>query len=253
MTLEYLVLFVFALALLLLGFWFGRYSAQLDERKVDSGAKIKPRFLPSWLWFHPSYEWRANYWQGLSTEMIGGLVTAVLLGLVITFVQRMENERSQKEQLILQMGSPDNAFAIEAVRQLGALGWLYDGSLHGAFLLEANLQRAYLGFAELQGANLKRANLQRANFYQAELENANLSETNLQRAFLFETILQEANLVLADLQGANLMKANLRGANLWNARFDVSTVLPNGNHWTPETDWTQWGAVLVEPTPTPPL
>ena len=64
----------------------------------------------------------------LRAELIGIGLTVVLIDLAYKRVQT----REEKERLILQMSSPDNPFAIEALRQITERGWLTDGSLRGA-------------------------------------------------------------------------------------------------------------------------
>jgi hypothetical protein len=88
----------------------------------------------------------------------------------------------------------------------------------GAELAMVNLQGAFLGGANLQGAQLSGANLQ----------GADLRWSNLQRA----------ELAMANLQGAVLIKTNLQEADLEEATFDEQTTLPDGTHWTSDTDMT---------------
>src|SRR5690606_12235722 len=99
-----------------------------------------------------------RFHTAISAELVG-MALAVLL---IDTANQLRSEREQKEALILQMGSPDNGFAVEAVRQLRARDWLTDGSLQKASLQNANLHEARLQFANLQGARLQFANLQGA-------------------------------------------------------------------------------------------
>jgi hypothetical protein len=146
--------------------------------------------------------WWANWLQGVSTEMVGAVVTTILLGTVVGAVQQQQLIAQQKQELISQLGSPDNAFAIEATRILRARGW--------GFGEDATLRRVYLSGANLQGANLWHANL------------------------------QGAYLAYADLQGAYLIGANLQGALLNRAGFDEETYLPDGSQWTPDTDMNRF-------------
>jgi uncharacterized protein YjbI with pentapeptide repeats len=91
------------------------------------------------------------------------LVSIGLTVIVIEGLNRRAAIQERKEELILQMGSPENPFAVEAVRILRQKGWLKDGSLDGADLYKANLQEADLTNANLQEVNLEFANLQGAN------------------------------------------------------------------------------------------
>jgi uncharacterized protein YjbI with pentapeptide repeats len=160
----------------------------------------------------------SDFYSNASTELISIAFTV----LIIDWLNHRSLDKYQKRSLILQMGSPDNVLAVEAVRQLCQNGWLIDGSLRGVNLKEANLEGADLEGANLQGAILCRANLQGAKLSKANLRHADLYEANLRKAVLEEadlegTRLEEADLSEADFRGADLENANLRVANLQNA------------------------------------
>jgi uncharacterized protein YjbI with pentapeptide repeats len=175
----------------------------------------------------------------LATELIGAVATFILINQIV-------GGGEEKERLIAQLGSVVNEEAIRAVEELRRHGWLRDGSLQGAPLEDANLQGAGLYHANLQGAHLWRANLQGvhlnwANLQEAELNFANLQgvhlgAANLQGARLTSANLQRARLWKANLQGAELAEANLQGASLVDNKVDENTVLPDGTHWTHDTD-----------------
>jgi hypothetical protein len=205
----------------------------------------------------------------IAPELVGIGVTVLLID--------SANERratiAEKAAFILQMGSSNNDFALEAARISDQKGWLMDGTFHNAYLARANLQSAYLERANLQGAALFEANLQQAklaeanlqgadfrgadlqgaDFWEAELQGAHLEETNLEGASLRKTNLKSAGLTAANLKEANLWNANLRGAylqaaNLQGVSFespfgiddpptcDENTILPDGTFWTPGRD-----------------
>ena len=146
----------------------------------------------------------------VSTELASIAITMLF---VDALYEHRETEREER-RLILQMGSPDNAFAREAVRALRSHGWLLDGTLKGANLRGTNLQRAFLLGANLQGADLSLANLQEAS--------------------LIATNLQGTDLASASLQGAYLSSANLQGANLRWAYYNNATAWPRGFTPPPE-------------------
>ncbi len=100
------------------------------------------------------------------------------------------------------MGSPDNAFAVEAVRILRVRGWLTDGSLREKDFREANLQRANLEKADLQGANFSWADMREANLTEANLKWANLGGVKFEK--LTSNAPRAATLWYADLQNATL-------------------------------------------------
>ena len=174
-----------------------------------------------------------------------------------------KKEMELKENVIAQMASRNNSFALEAVGIATDKGWLYDGSLEGVKFRNANLMRAdfqsanFAGAdflsAKLTGANLRGASLDGAilvlaNFEEADLLNANitgafllrakvaganlaeanLTGANLQQADFAGTILWKANLEGADLAGANITGANLGGANLKGVVYDDKTRWPDG-------------------------
>jgi len=176
-----------------------------------------------------------DYYANISTELASIAITVLI---VDALYQQRDVER-EKRDLILQMGSPDNTFAVEAVRRLRAQEWLEYGALRGAFLEKANLTgvhlhdadlegahlayanlsgailvRANLSRAHLGGANLRGADLHRANLRGADLRSINLSEAKLRAANLSGADLQVAHLSAADLSGAKLSEANLRWADL---------------------------------------
>ncbi len=141
--------------------------------------------------------------------------------------------------------------------------------LHGANLEKAdlgstNLQRADLSGSKLRSSNLFAANLQGADLSGARIEHAMLKNVHLQGADLSganltNTFLREANLEGVDFSHANLTEANLRntnlkradlsGANMQGAKLigtmlNETTILPNGSHWTPDTDLTKFGCII---------
>jgi uncharacterized protein YjbI with pentapeptide repeats len=88
----------------------------------------------------------------------------------------------------------------------------------------------------LQNADLQGANLISTDFSDESGEVTNLIEAKLQKALLINANLKGAMLWEAHLEGADLRSAVLQGANLGKVSFDEETILPDGTHWTPETD-----------------
>jgi uncharacterized protein YjbI with pentapeptide repeats len=140
---------------------------------------------------------------------IAGIVFTIL---VINHFNELRATRLEKEALILQMGSPDNAHAVEAVRilRIREWGWHDDTSLEGKLFPFANLEGAYLGWCNLQKTRFEGANLAKTTFYHANLKDANFKKANMTSAFLI---------------GANLENAQLAETNLKNASFGSS--VPN--------------------------
>jgi len=165
----------------------------------------------TWLPFQIIRDFYANF----STELISIALTV----LIIDYLNRRRQDQQLKAQLIREMGSGDNGFALRAVAELMARGWASDGSLRGIDLSRANLAGAELAQADLTSVSLARANLAEANLSGSQLSTANLwgcdlSRANLRAADLAEANLQEADLSRAWLLGTNLPGSNLRKANL---------------------------------------
>ncbi|MFH1486658.1 MAG: pentapeptide repeat-containing protein [Chloroflexota bacterium] len=166
-----------------------------------------------------------DFYANLSTELASIAITVLVIDV---YYQHRETER-EKRDLILQMGSPDNAFAREAIRKLRVRGWLEDGSLVGAYLDGANLTGAWLGGAnlfkaDLLAVNLDNAYLERAVLSGAYMTGAKLSKADLNGANLIGVVLIGAYLTGADLRGADLRGADLRGADLSGAYLEGAIV-----------------------------
>jgi hypothetical protein len=170
-------------------------------------------------------EWLEGWFQNFSTEMFGAFLGFWLLGMIVDRRRQAEAKQEaraeSKARLIREMGSKDNATALNAVSALRAYEWLNDGSLREAFL---------------QGANLTGANLQKANLQWVELQSAKLQQADLKFANLTLALFQGANLTYTDLAGVDLRDANLQDSNIRNARFDDKTTLPDGTRWSPDID-----------------
>ena len=181
--------------------------------------------------FIPYHEgWHAFY-ERIHVELIGIGITVLILGNANQYIQI----RQEKRRLILQMGSPDNAFAIEAVRELQIRYWLYDGStnkklFHGANLFEADLHNVFLkksilALANLENSNLRMAHLEGATLLQANLRGAHLTMSHLNNADLRRAILSEAHLEGVDLSYAYLEQAILLDANLNSANLKFADLV----------------------------
>ena len=131
------------------------------------------------------------------------------------------------DQFIIELRSGKNDHALAAIDKMRKQGWLSDGSLAGV---------------NLWGANLAGANLEGANLIGVNLSAANLTNVNLHLACL-----NKARLVGANLSGANLYETQFVGTSLRSVEFSEDTILPNGKHWTPDTDIAKFfdGAMYV--------
>jgi uncharacterized protein YjbI with pentapeptide repeats len=289
-------------------------EAPTNKANGESNRSAESSSTSKWVAFlDRSREWWADWLGGISTELIGAVITTVLLSTLVEQVQI-------KNDLLAQLHSGIEANAIHAIEELRVNGWLNDDTLRGASLLgvswsnadlhEADLREANLAYAHLENANLQAVFLQRGNLRQAILNDANLSGANLDNANLSEIDMQDAivrdanlnevnlfwarlhntnfsrstltdailvgtildnglleqanlqsadftgaslyhtNMIMADLanaileaanlQGAILLDANLESVDLTDARFDETTVLPNGALWTDAVDMARF-------------
>lgn len=188
--------------------------------------------IGGYIWLHwgrisPKQVFEAFY-QDVSITLIGVVITV----LTIDRLNRQEAIRQRRQELILQMGSPNNSFAVEAARLLRLCEW--------GFHDDTSLHSARFEYADLRRANLRDANLFNAGFQHAFLDDASLYEANLQRAKFFGCSLERTILTGANLQGANLKEASLAEATLSRAIFNEQTTLPDGSKWTPSTDLTKF-------------
>lgn len=168
-------------------------------------------------WLDRSQGWWADWLGGISTELIGALVTTVLLSTLVEQAQLKDN-------LLAQLHSGIEENAIHALEELRVNGWLEDDTLRGASMLgvswsngdlhAADLREINLAFAHLENVDLQGAFLQRSTLRQAALNGANLSEADLQDANLSEADMQNATALDANFRMANLFWARLHGTNL---------------------------------------
>jgi hypothetical protein len=184
------------------------------------GAVSQPQGMNFFQLLHKIFQ---DFYSNVATE----LASIALTVLIIDRLNQHRAEERERASLILQMGSPDHAFAIEALRMLNASGWLERGALRGAQLNRANLEGAHLHHTSLVGAHLAWANL-----HKALLTNSDLRHVTLQSANLEGVCFRGANLA-----GANLNEADMSGAHIdAMTRFDDETILPDCTYWTPGTD-----------------
>ena len=121
---------------------------------------------------------------------------------------------TEKQQLIVQMGSRDYKIALEAVETLRERGWLQDGSLRDADLRVADLRTVNLQGANLDGVKMSAADLRNADLSESSLRNANLSLSALSSINLSKADLTDTNLLSVDLTNANLAHAKMQGVDL---------------------------------------
>ena len=182
--------------------------------------------------------------QIISPELFGIGITV----LIIDSANQRLLLQEEKNRLILQMGSPDHGFAIEAVRILRDKRWFEKGAAVNAHLSGADLHSANLSWLDLRGINLSYANLSNArltgstltqgffiktNFTGADLRGVNMSKSilygaDLSEAHLSHAILREANLGLDPIAETYIHTRGMRGATLCRVKLD-NTDLTDAN------------------------
>lgn len=199
---------------------------------------------------HSALTWTnilGDFYANVSSELLSIVVTVVVLDRL--YQRRQDNKELTRLKTLL--ASNERSVTQIAIAELKALGWLEDGTLQGALLPIANfeetdIQQANLASAYLGGANLQKANLIFINLYRANLEHANLQQSMLMGANLREALLNGANLNNANLEHANMQFARLKHTNMAGVQCNQNTVLPNGENWSPNVDWSDFGAVEIE-------
>lgn len=209
----------------------------------------------------------ADFYANASTELASIAFTALLIDTLTRRRDTRRQERNDREQLIRKLGSKVNEAARQAAEELRAHGWLVDGTLQHADLRAANLENADFYMADVQGANFEwasliKASLKKSNFvganlshckawgakcYKADMRGVNFTNARIYRIDFTKTDLHQAIFKGANIEGANFTEANLRDAVFadaifitQNAKPDTVTTLPDGSHWTPETDMTRF-------------
>src|SRR5690606_12162976 len=99
-----------------------------------------------------------GYTTNIYTELLGIALTV----LVLDKRYQYRAEKARREELVLQMSSSNNDIAVEAIKQLRLKGWLMDGSIGKANLIEANWFKANLVKANLRGLFLYHSDLLQA-------------------------------------------------------------------------------------------
>lgn len=117
--------------------------------------------------------------------------------------------------------------------------------MHGTNLIEVDLRRTQLRLARMPEIRLGSANLSGLDLSHCNLAGALLTNAQLTDTRLFEVDLRGADLRNADMTGAFLQRAQMDGVIC-----DTRTILPDGNRWSPATDWTVFDALLTDASET---
>lgn len=110
-----------------------------------------------------------------------------------------------------------------------------ESDMRRAILTQANLRRCNFSLCGLDDADLQNTDLQYANITGANLSRTNLEQAILDYATYGGSVFSEAKLYSAsflkgklgeDSEGNSYLEANFIGA-----KFDIRTILPDGNNW----------------------
>lgn len=148
----------------------------------------------------------SEFWQVFVDEWTPGFVIDGALLLVVNRIIR----RNERNNVLAQIGSLSNDFALDAVRRARSEGWLLDGSMTGREIRKAKLSTADLSGANLSTVDLRYADLSFASLTHADLRGADLTGANC----------RNADLRWADLRGARLNWTDLNGAQVEGAKLD---------------------------------
>lgn len=166
--------------------------------------------------------------EGISTELIGASITALLFGIIVWTAQINATKLERKNELVRLMGSIDNQVAKQASEELWILDGRTDGTLNCVSLPVANLQGVDLWLADFRGANLESANFSEGNLGEANLAGAIMTNAKLRNTRMHGAILFGTNLSHATLYGADLRGAHLGNTNISDALVDEATIMPDG-------------------------
>jgi uncharacterized membrane protein YeaQ/YmgE (transglycosylase-associated protein family) len=116
-----------------------------------------------------------GFLENLVPEFIGIVFTVLIID---TLDKRRENILV-RDQLLRQLHSYYNPFALQSIEELRVLGYLSDGSLNGLDLRGSDWRDGNLYEAVLVGADLRNASLYNADFARANLKDAQVTEEQL--------------------------------------------------------------------------
>ena len=184
-----------------------------------------------------------DFYANILTELLSIAFTI----LIINALYDLRDQNNEKKNLRLQMSSPDNAFAREAIRKLKLRGWFYEilskikeGELRGANLCNEDfsgisfenldlsdsklcgvnfarvifngviLCKAEVKHSNLIGAEFKLSNLAQADFSDSDLSYATFKNTSLQGSIFINSNLTNTIFYNSDLSFANLTSSELK-------------------------------------------
>lgn len=189
-----------------------------------------------------------EFWRSLSPELIGAVVSYVVLErLISSKVKEEENEQvrqTRKKELIQRIRfysvDRDTENIRDLVGELASFNCLKSSELRSEDLEGICLSGIRLNDVDFRELSLTGVDFRKAWLVRTDFRGASLKNADLESACMFG-----ANLKGADLTGANLLDAlifidreNSSGSDreMGDILIDETTILPDGEHHTASTD-----------------
>lgn len=154
----------------------------------------------------------------------------------LLFVMNRLIKSNDRKNVLAQIGSYSNDFALDALRRARQEGWLADGTLRGRAFSKAKLSVADFSGADLAETDFRYADLSRASLTHCDLQGADLTGANLADADLRWANLSNAKLDWALMTGVRIDGAKLTGAKLAHTTIDADCEVLAGLEVTARAD-----------------
>jgi hypothetical protein len=112
-------------------------------------------------------------------DLVPEAVGIVFTVAIIDTLDRRREDRLIKEQLVRQLHSYYNSFALQAIEELRVLGYLSDGSCREQDLRGSDWREGNLYEADLTGSDLTNAKLHKTDFVGANLTDVKVTDEQL--------------------------------------------------------------------------
>jgi len=137
------------------------------------------------------------------------LASIAITVLIVDRLSEWRAERREKEQILSQISSNSNQFALEAIREAQNRGWLYNGTLQGITITRA----------DLSGVNLFQADLAESIFYRANLSKSDMALADFRDAYIRSVSMKDSDLRHVNFVNTYLSRVQFDGSNLRDSQF----------------------------------
>lgn len=173
-----------------------------------------------------------------STEALIGAVAGAMPSEALLIVEQLKERRAHQQSVLQNVNWSGAALPYVTLAKAQMRGIQLDNAdLRYSYFYDADLHDAHLGNALLDNANWREVKCSGADMRSIHAHYANLARADLRMTRLQGADLSFANLWTANLTGADLSGAMLHGANLHDSLCDTTTILPDGQRWTPQVAW----------------